>query len=139
MLCCLLLPGGWWGGHVFVVCACVVRCASCVAQLKVTEEMEGQEAGQGSAHAALAAAHQALGQTDKATSELEKFLTIAESTNNLTAQGEACSNLGVIYNRQGEFAKVRASRLLWRAGSCGRWCFGGLCVCVFFFVVASCT
>lgn len=74
--------------------------------LKVTQEMEGQEAGQGNAHAALAAAFQALSQTDKATGELEKFLAIAESTNNLTAQGEACSNLGVIFNRQGDFTKA---------------------------------
>ena len=77
--------------------------------------MEGQEEGQGSAHAALAAAYQALEETDKATAELEKFLAIAESTNNLTAQGEACSNLGVIYNRQGEFGKVRLGLVATRA------------------------
>ena len=34
---------------------------------------------------------------------MNRFLNIARDTENLKAQAEACSNLGVIHNRQGNF------------------------------------
>ena len=62
--------------------------------------------GQGEACSALAAAHQALDDTDEAVKNLQKHLEIAKQTDKLAAQAEACCNLGVIYNRRGEFDKA---------------------------------
>ena len=39
-------------------------------------------------------------------SYLEQFLEIATKTENLTAQGEACCALGVIYNKRGDYKKA---------------------------------
>ena len=55
--------------------------------------------------AALAAAHQSLGDDDKAVEFLTNYLEISAKTENLQAQGESCSALGVIYNSRGEFDK----------------------------------
>lgn len=74
--------------------------------LEITKELEGQDEGQGAAYAALAAAYQSLKQPEKAVDCLEQFLRIAEETGNLAAQSEACSNLGVIFNRRGEFDRA---------------------------------
>jgi tetratricopeptide (TPR) repeat protein len=62
--------------------------------------------GQGQAFSALAAAHQKLNHTDEAVSCLREYLKIAKDTDDLTAQAEACCNLGVIHNRKGEFSKA---------------------------------
>jgi tetratricopeptide (TPR) repeat protein len=62
--------------------------------------------GQGQAFSALAAAHQKLERTDEAVSCLREYLKIAKDTDDLTAQAEACCNLGVIHNRKGEFSKA---------------------------------
>ena len=62
--------------------------------------------GQGQAFSALAAAHQKLEKTDDAVSCLREYLKIAKDTDDLTAQAEACCNLGVIHNRKSEFTKA---------------------------------
>lgn len=74
-----------------------------LSQLTITKEEEGHEDAQGSAYAALAAAHEKLGNMEAVVECLNRFLRIARDTENLKAQAEACSNLGVIHNRQGNF------------------------------------
>ena len=66
----------------------------------------GEREGQGQAFSALAAAHQKLERTDEAVACLREYLKIAKDTDDLTAQAEACCNLGVIHNRKGEFSKA---------------------------------
>lgn len=54
---------------------------------------------QGQAFAALATAHQGVGNTDAALDCLGEYLRIAELTEDLEAQAEACKNLGEMCNR----------------------------------------
>ena len=60
--------------------------------------------GQGAVCSALAAAQQEL-EIPRGDPKLQKF-DIAKQTDNLTAQAEACCNLGVIYNQRKEFDAV---------------------------------
>jgi tetratricopeptide (TPR) repeat protein len=62
--------------------------------------------GQGAASSALARAHLRLDSVPLAVEHLERFLQIAKKTDDLSAQASACCNLGIIYNRRGEFAKA---------------------------------
>lgn len=73
-------------------------------QLEISKEGEGKEDDQGKAFAALAAAHQQLGDLPKAVECLEKFLRIAQDSENLAQQAEACANLGVVHGRARSFA-----------------------------------
>ncbi len=59
---------------------------------------------QGTAYAALAAAYQKQGDITSAVDCLEKFLHVAQDTENRRMQAEACANLGAIFNAQQRFA-----------------------------------
>jgi tetratricopeptide (TPR) repeat protein len=90
------------------------------AYLKICKELEDLE-GEGKACSALAAAYQALaaagddgaegggaegGGEAASVANLQRFLDIATKTDDLIAQGQACCNLAVICNKQGDFAKA---------------------------------
>lgn len=62
-------------------------------QLDISKSLKGEEEGMGSAYAALAAAHQGLGNTSEAIDCLQQFLSVAETTGNKQLQAEACTNL----------------------------------------------
>ena len=57
-------------------------------------------------YAGLAAAYHALGSTDKATSCLYDFLSVSEEAGDVAAQAHACSSLGDIHNRHGDFSRA---------------------------------
>ena len=75
-------------------------------QLKIAQSQSGKEEDQGAAYAALAAAFQAMDKSDDAVKCLEQFLKIAQDTRNQAAQREACTNLGVMHNRQQNYSKA---------------------------------
>lgn len=58
------------------------------------------------ASASLADAYHAAGDVDEAVSNLRLCLEIAESTQSLEAQTQACNNLGLIYMKQDNFVKA---------------------------------
>ncbi len=67
---------------------------------------EALGASRASGYAGLAAAYHALGATDKATTCLHDFLTVAEEAGDVAAQAHACASLGDIHNRRGEFSRA---------------------------------
>jgi len=66
------------------------------------EDQEGIVA----ASASLADAYHAAGDVDEAVSNLRLCLEIAEATQSLEAQTQACNNLGLIYMKQDNFVKA---------------------------------
>lgn len=74
--------------------------------LSIAKSMEGEEGmeAQGEAYSALAAAYQEIGgeSADKAMECLKEFLRVAEGTNNLGAQADACINLGMVASKNNE-------------------------------------
>lgn len=73
--------------------------------LEISKESEGKSEDQGKAFAALAAAYQKLGDVPRAVESLEKLLRIAQDSDNLAQQAEACTNLGVVHSRSHAFAE----------------------------------
>jgi tetratricopeptide (TPR) repeat protein len=73
--------------------------------LGVCQELKDLE-GQGEAYSALAAAHRAAESPDDAVSCLMQCLKIAEQTDDLRAQAEACCSLGVIFNQKKLFDRA---------------------------------
>lgn len=74
--------------------------------LSIAKSMHGDEAmeAQGQAYAALAAAYQKIGgeYAEKAMQCLSEFLKVAENTDNLDAQADACINLGSVASKNNE-------------------------------------
>eukprot|EP01138_Halocafeteria_seosinensis_P006342 gb/GECG01006483.1/.p1 GENE.gb/GECG01006483.1/~~gb/GECG01006483.1/.p1 ORF type:complete len:635 (+),score=96.05 gb/GECG01006483.1/:1-1905(+) len=74
--------------------------------LSIAKSMQGEEGmeAQGEAYGALAAAYQKIGgeYADKAMECLKEFLRVAEGTNNLGAQADACINLGTVASKNNE-------------------------------------
>jgi len=58
------------------------------------------------ASASLADAYHSAGDVDEAVSNLRLCLEIAEATQSLEAQTQACNNLGLIYMKQDNFVKA---------------------------------
>lgn len=65
----------------------------------------GDKAGEGTACCALANTHQALGETDKAISNLEAFLELAKN-GDPSSQARACCSLGIIYTEQKKYERA---------------------------------
>jgi len=74
------------------------------AAVALTAEALGATRAAG--YAGLAAAYHALGSTEKATACLHDFLSVAEEAGDVAAQAHACSSLGDIHNRHGEFSRA---------------------------------
>ena len=68
---------------------CFVFCA----QLEIAKERRDDVTVQGSAYAALAAAHQKLGAVDEAVECLQKFLAVGQDTDNRKMQVSVCASM----------------------------------------------
>ena len=80
-------------------------CMCAGLQLEISKEGEGKDDDQGKAYSALAAAYQKLGDAPKAVESLERFLRIAQDSENYPQQAEACTNLGVVHSRAHNFTE----------------------------------
>jgi len=67
--------------------------------------MHDDRIGESKARGALAQAYEAMGLTQEAIKQLENLLNVANEAGELTAQANACLNLGILYNGRGEHEK----------------------------------